>query len=141
MEEVCSEMDLLTDETSRPQASKRCEILYHSGMKILNCVHVECTMPTSKRIIVYLTTEQHVRKRMKEKGGMDAYDFVLGTRMRNEMPPGPVESPHTAFEPLRLLPSTYDLQCMKIHLHTMSEQTFILKLSKVRRSSEPTTAS
>ena len=55
--------------------------MYHSGMKY---VRVECTMPTSKRIIVYLTTEQHVRKRMKEKGGMDAYDFILGTSFWNE---------------------------------------------------------
>ena len=41
-------------------------------------------MPAPKRIIVYLTTEQHVRKRMKEKGGMDAYDFVLGVSCWNE---------------------------------------------------------
>ena len=41
-------------------------------------------MPAPKRIIVYLTTEQHVRKQMKEKGGMDAYDFVLGVSCWNE---------------------------------------------------------
>ena len=80
-------MDLLTDETSRPWASKRCEILYHSGMKILYYVHVECTMPTSKRIIVYLTTEQHVRKRRAEWTLTTSSWELLEWGMRTSMTP------------------------------------------------------
>ena len=58
--------------------------MYHSATKILYCVQVE---GVPKRIIVYLTKEQHVRKRMKEKGGMDTpttSSWVLAAGMRNE---------------------------------------------------------